>query len=245
MEVAVSKVGLADIIHLREMFLRENEMQFVCNKCHDYGWADTWLCTVDGAVAGYGSVWGTDRRQDRDTIFEFYLIEKYRNVAREIFAEFKKASGTNLLEAQSNDLLLTSMLYMFCNDIHAEAILFEDHHETSFSAPETVFRKKLASDLADGDDSEYILVWKDKIVAGGGLMLNYNFPYADVYMSVKENYRRMGFGSLIVQELKKLAYEMERVPAARCNINNQISQATLQKAGFRMCGFRLKGVLMK
>ena len=72
-------------------------------------------------------------------------------------------------------------------------------------------------------------------------MLNYNFPYADIYMEVKENYRGRGYCGLIVQELKKLVYAQGRVPAARCNIKNQLSKSCLQKAGFKPCGFLLKG----
>jgi RimJ/RimL family protein N-acetyltransferase len=82
-------------------------------------------------------------------------------------------------------------------------------------------------------------------VASGGIMLNYNIPYADLYMQTREEFRQQGYATLIVQELKKIAYEMGRVPAARCNIHNRISQATLEKAGFRVCGFRLKGALQK
>jgi predicted GNAT family acetyltransferase len=74
-------------------------------------------------------------------------------------------------------------------------------------------------------------------------MLNYNFPYADIYMDVKENYRKKGFGSLMVQELKKEIYCMGRVPAARCNVSNYASKSTLIRAGFIPCGHRLKGVI--
>jgi ribosomal protein S18 acetylase RimI-like enzyme len=74
-------------------------------------------------------------------------------------------------------------------------------------------------------------------------MLNYNKPYADIYMEVKPSFRRRGFGSLMVQELKKIIYQIGRVPAARCNINNSISKATLLKAGFKVCGAILKGYI--
>jgi hypothetical protein len=60
-------------------------------------------------------------------------------------------------------------------------------------------------------------------------------------MDVKENCRQHGFGSLMVQELKKEIYRLGRVPAARCNISNNASKATLIKAGLTPCGFRLKG----
>jgi RimJ/RimL family protein N-acetyltransferase len=66
-------------------------------------------------------------------------------------------------------------------------------------------------------------------------------PYADLYYEVNENHRQKGFGSYMVQELKRETYLMGRVPAARCNINNVISKATLLKAGFKVCGYRLNG----
>jgi hypothetical protein len=62
---------------------------------------------------------------------------------------------------------------------------------------------------------------------------------------VNENHRRKGFGTLIAQELKKAAYAMNRVPAARCNIHNGISKSTLLKAGFRVCGWMLSGDVIK
>ena len=81
------------------------------------------------------------------------------------------------------------------------------------------------------------------MAATGGLMLNYNMPYADIYYEVNENYRQKGLGTLMVQELKKAAYEMGRVPAARCNIRNIISKYTLLKTGFTVCGCILKGAI--
>jgi GNAT superfamily N-acetyltransferase len=242
MEVTITRTELDVIKDLRAMFLHENRFQFVCNKCHDYGWADTWQFGLNGIAIGYGSVWGTDRRQDRDTIFEFYLVPLYRHLAAELFPKFRDTCGAVWVESQSNDLLLTSMLYIYGSKVVPEAILFEDSFQTHFAIPGAVFRERSSSDPLDGDDSEYVISYNGQIVATGGLMLNYNFPYADIYMAVKEQFRRAGFGSLIVQELKRAAYERGRVPAARCNIVNRISQATLQKAGFKICGFRLKAL---
>ena len=62
-------------------------------------------------------------------------------------------------------------------------------------------------------------------------------------MEVDERYWRRGYGSLLVQELKRTCYEMGRIPAARCNVTNVASRATLQKAGFLPCGRILRGVI--
>ncbi|GEP98009.1 GNAT family N-acetyltransferase [Chitinophaga cymbidii] len=241
MEVKIVKAPLDEVRALRTIYLHELNAQFVCNKCHDYGWADTYLFLLDGQRVGYGAVWGTDRREDRDTIFEYFLTKPFRHLADIIFPQFLTLTGTSFIECQSNDLLLSAMLYAYATNIHAEAILFEDVMVTDLRVPGTVFRKRSADDETGDDDSDYVLVLDGKIAASGGLMLNYNLPYADIYMSVREPFQEKGLGGLIVQELKREAYGMGRVPAARCNINNRASKATLLKAGLQPCGFRLKG----
>lgn len=245
MDLKIIKTGPSEIQGLRALFLQESNFQFICNKCHDYGWADTYLFTMDDSAIGYGSIWGTDKREDRDTIFEFYLTRPFRKLADLIFPRFHALSRATMIEAQTNDLLLSAMLYEYSGNINVEAILFEDSHETDHTIPGVVFRKRKDNDDMGGDDSEYVLEQNRMIVASGGLILNYNFPYADIYMQVREPFRRQGMGSLVVQELKKEAYRLGRVPAARCNISNPVSKATLLKAGLRVCGFRLKGNIKK
>ena len=58
---------------------------------------------------------------------------------------------------------------------------------------------------------------------------------------VREDCRRRGFGSFLLQEVKKACYLAGRIPAARCGLENTASRATLIKAGLRVCGFMLTG----
>ena len=245
MNLQIEKTTLANIRELRKLFLDETRMQFVCNKCHDYGWSDDYVFTIDGKKIGYGCVWGTDRREDRDTIFEFYLLQDYRKNADKIFEQFRANTAATMIEGQTNDRQLIEMIYKHTEHIRAEAILFEDHLETSYRIDGAVFRRKTADDKIEDDDSDFVVEMDGKLVATGGFLLNYNYPYADIYMGVQEACRGKGLGSYIVQELKKEIRKLERVPAARCNINNNVSKATLMKAGFRICGFRVKGDLKK
>lgn len=245
MEIEIIKTSLEEINAFRVLFLQENNFQFVCDKCHYYGWADTYLFTINGTKAGYGSVWGIHKREDRDAIFEFYLLKPFRKMADLVFPQFHKVSGAIYIESQSNDPLLSSMLYQFSQNVNAEAILFKDGFETNIQLPGANFSRKTLRETSGDDEGDFIVMQNGEIVAEGGLMMNYNIPFADIYMQVKENFRRRGFGSFIVQELKKEAYLMGRVPAARCNINNSISKATLLKAGLEICGHRLLGTITK
>jgi hypothetical protein len=240
MEIKVTKVELEEIQLLRTLFLQESNFQFIYNKCHSAGWADTYLIVTDEIKIGYGCVWGNDKREDRDTIFEFYVIKPFRKFANILFSKFISISGATHIKSQTNDMLLSSMLYQYAQNINAEAILFEDHFQSDLIIPDVIFRKQKPQDNI-GNDSEYILEQNDEIVATGGFVRNYNLPYIDMYMEVKELCRKKGFGSFIVQELKKEAYMMGRVPAARCNISNNVSKATLLRAGLKVCGFILIG----
>jgi RimJ/RimL family protein N-acetyltransferase len=241
MEIKVMKVELEEIKDFRILFLVENHFQFIYNKCHDYGWADNYVFVIDEIRVGYGAVWGQSKREDRDAIFEFYVIRPFRHFSNFIFPEFHRISRATFIECQSNDLLLSSMLYEYSQNIHAEAMLFEDQFQTNFEIPDVIFRKGPADDNRSDDSGEYVLEKNGEVVATGGFMMNYNLPYADIYYEVKENFRQKAFGSLIVQELKKEIYLKGRVPAARCNIMNRASKANLLKAGFNTCGFILKG----
>jgi len=79
--------------------------------------------------------------------------------------------------------------------------------------------------------AEYQLLLDGATVATGGLMFHYNVPYTDIYMETVEPFRRRGFGSYLVQELKRCAYELGSIPCARCSPANVASRKTLQKAG--------------
>jgi L-amino acid N-acyltransferase YncA len=239
MEAEVHNVPLHEIQDLRNLSLRENNFQFVHDKCHGAGWADTYIFSIGKEPVGYGSVWGKDDRKVRDTIFEFYLLTSYRKFADIIFSKFRITSEAGFIECQTNNNLQSQIMFEYAENIYAEAILFEDSFQTELSIPDTLFKKN----SSDTEGPEYVLEHRGQVVASGGYVKNYNFPYIDMYYEVKEDHRRKGLGSLITQELKREAYLLKRVPAARCNIKNNASKATLLKAGMKVCGHMLIGEL--
>ncbi len=194
---------------------------------------------------GYGSVKGKDKLTDRDTVFEFYVVPPYRNMSRLIFRELLSICEATYIECQSNDLLTHSMLCEFAHDIKAEVALFEDHVVTEQRLESVLFRPRKADDLLFEHISEpvggYVLEFEGRIVASGGFLLHYNHSFADLYMEVDGAFRKRGFGSFLIQEVKRECYLAGRVPAARCNIQNAASRATLERGGLKVCGFMLEG----
>jgi len=113
--------------------------------------------------------------------------------------------------------------------------------------PGAIVRRSRPGDQIFGHTSEpvgdYVVELKGEIVASGGFLLHYNPPFADLYMEVREDRRRRGIGSFLLQEVKRECYLAGRVPAARTGIRNVASRATLSKAGLRVCGFMLLGTV--
>ena len=244
MSVTVSKVELAEILPLRALYLEEMNCQIRYNACHERGWTDSYALMLDGALVGYGSIKGREIK-DRDTLFEYFVIQPWRNRASELFRHLLSASAVQFIECQSNDRLLSSMLFECSSTVSADVVLFEDHAVTEHRVPGAVVRKKRAEDAIFEHKAEpagdYVLEFGGEAVATGGFMLHYNKPFADLYMEVREDCRRRGFGSFLLQEVKKACYIAGRVPAARTDVRNAASRATLIKAGLRVSGFMLSG----
>ncbi|MCI0691756.1 hypothetical protein L0337_07065 [candidate division KSB1 bacterium] len=74
MKLKAYKTNLQTILPLRNLFLHETNFQIRYNACHERGWTDSYLLTSDDIEIGYGSIKGQEIA-DRDTIFEFYLIQ--------------------------------------------------------------------------------------------------------------------------------------------------------------------------
>jgi GNAT superfamily N-acetyltransferase len=141
------------------------------------------------------------------------------------------------------------MLYDCATSITSDRILFHDALLTNLVVPGATFRGVAETDAGAIFEhkvepaGDWLIEYDGAIVATGGIALHYNPPYGDLFMEVNEPFRKRGFGSYLIQELKRVCYEMGRVPAARCDGVNAASRATLQKAGLFPCARMLSGVL--
>lgn len=246
MKAVVRKTELSQILQMRGQHLAEMNCQIRYNACHERGWTDSWHLFIGNQLAGYGSIKGREINY-RDSVFEFFVLPECRKYSRDLFCELVHESHAEFVDCQSNDRALTNLLLEFSSSVSADVVLFEDHVATDLRFAGGLVRPKRAGETIFKHHTEpfgdYVLDVGGDVVATGGFMLHYNRPFADLYMEVREDYRRRGAGSFLLQELKKACYEAGRVPAARTAINNIASRVTLTKAGLRQCAFMLFGAL--
>lgn len=248
MTIEVSPVPLEEVLPLRELYRREMSCQIVHDSLPRRGFGELYLLRLDGRTAGYGFVMGY-QGEPKDMVREFYVLPAHRGAALSMLRRLVEASGARRVQAQSNDRLLTLMLYDCAIGITSETVVFHDALATGLTMPGACFRA-----VAVADDErifehrvepvgEWLIEADGVVVATGGIATPYNPPYADLFMEVDEPHRRRGYGSYLIQELKRSAYELGKIPAARCNVANAASRATLQKAGLFPCARLLSGLL--
>jgi RimJ/RimL family protein N-acetyltransferase len=241
MDCRAARVAPEVIGHLRPLFLRELKAQLRYESVHPRGWSDTYRLTVDDVTVGYGSV----RSQDtvRDTIFEWYVVPPWRGQRDPLFEALIAASGASSIECQTNDPLLYPMAQRWCPALRPTVYLFEAGEIADLTGPGTVrrVRETDATFTSDTPPDSCVLDVRGEIVGTGGYLLHYNHPFADIYMDVAEPHRRRGYGARIVAGAMRGCWLAGRVPAARCNVDNAASRATLHKAGMREIGQMVVG----
>jgi GNAT superfamily N-acetyltransferase len=226
-----------------------------CQIIHDSiharpGWSVEYALDLNGAVVGYGSVAVAGPWTTSHALYEFYVNGDCRGRIFEFFDALLAACDATIIETQTNDPILPVMLYTFCQNVRAEAILFHDRFETRLAPEGSGFRPRGGGDTVllralDLDETAgWVVTFNGEIAGAGGVLYHYNRPYGDIYMKIAEPFRGRGLGAYLVQELKTACRAGGSVPAARCNIGNVASRRTLQKAGFVPCGNLIVGDLL-
>ena len=246
--IDASRVPVEEILSLRDLHRDLMRCQIVHDSLPERGFTHSYLLRSKGEVVGYGSVLGFGD-EPKETVDEFFVRHAHQGAALPLFRAFVEASGATKIQAQTNDRLLTLMLFDCAGQIERDRILFEDGFTSDLTAPGLRFGRADENDertLAGKplkEAGDWILEAGDDIVAAGGILFHYNPPYGDLYMEVAEAHRRKGYGSFLIQELKRVCYEMEKVPAARCGARNEASRGTLQRAGMLPCASIITGVI--
>ena len=239
-----------DILTFRELYREEMDCQIVHDSIHRRtGWTLTYVLELEAIPVGFGSVAIGGPWKNKPTLFEFYVLPKYRTCSFDLFEALLSASGAQFMEIQSNEPLPFVMLHTYARDIASEKIVFHDKAGTALPDNGAMLRRITSEEETRAcieqrqGGPEWVVELEGNVVGQGGILFHYNRPYCDIYMEVASGFRRRGLGSYFVQELKRAAYDLGSVPCARCSPTNIASRRTLQKAGFVPFAHMLTGVI--
>ena len=132
------------------------------------------------------------RGEPKDMIREFFVLPAEPGSALPLFRRLIEASHARRIEAQTNDVLLTLMLYDFASNITSETVIFNDALTTNLIVPGATFRRVGEADAGRIFEhkvegvGDWLIEVEASIVATGGIALHYNPPYGDLYMEVAE-----------------------------------------------------------
>lgn len=245
MKIECVRCDFSQIEHLRAHYRREMRCQILHDSFHARpGWVEWYAVLAEGQAAGYGAVivggpWAGSR-----ALFEAYLQPEFRgDLIPALDALILTAQAGGLL-LQTNDPTMFLALHQFGSDFTEEALIFERGRSRDLPNPGVTM---IRNEGADGPAifphqhepvGDWLVQHRGEVVATGGYLSHYNPPYVDLYMEVRPDMRRKGFGSYLVQELGRLAEAAGKIACARCAIANQASLKTLQRAGMVECALR-------
>lgn len=245
MMAAARRVPFADVQGLRTGHRAEAECQIVRDSILPRGLAQPYLLELQGEVVGYAGVW-TEHFPGR--VMEFYLVPDARDHLDTLCRALLDESDAVQIEAQTNLPLLHVMIRRFAGTPWVENILFEERPDPreAFLLPPPGVRFRARRDGEEGPSGDWVLVREsdDLVVGGGGFLRHYNPPYCDLFMEVRSDQRRRGYGSYLVQELRRVAREAGLIAAARCDPANRASRLALRRGGMRECGEIVAGLVL-
>ena len=245
MTITVERRTPVKLISMHERHRVEANCQLLRDSYWTRGFLDVWAVDTNAGIVGHGAI---ANRYFAGRVIEFFLVPEYRANAIEIFAKLLHTSGAQEVEAQTNVPLMAEMLREFGTDFSEENILFSDGGATELKAPEgAVFRRKKALNQLTvfehrhEPEGDWVIEAGGEIVATGGFLTHYNPPYVDLYMEVARSNRERGFGSYLIQELRRVCRNDGKQAAARCDVKNLASLRTLEKGGMVVCGKLMVG----
>ena len=239
--VSIVRSRFSKIQPLRAPFLQELNAQVRYDAAHTRRGAAWYLVRLDGRDIGYGAL--KDTHESRGTLFEFYLIPAFRSSANDILHALIETARPDALECQSNDRFFASLVTQSGREVTSDTILFGAGPPSALNAA-GVFRRRRRADRIFRHEAEpvgdFVIDAGGDVVATGGFLLHYNPPFADLFMEVRPDARRRGYGSFLIHQLIVECYLAGRVPAARTGVDNLPSQRTLLRGGLIECGRMLR-----
>lgn len=201
------------------------------------GFAYAMVMENRGELVAYGEV---ATHEDEHKLVQFFVPDRSDVDFGELAKQFLEETGAPWIEAQTNIPWMRTLVDQFGANPTVGPTLFENGPTTGLTNPGVLFRLRQNSDQLfehkHEPEGDWVIELHGTIVATGGFLTHYNAPFADLYMEVRPDARRKGFGSYLLQELRKVCLAQGLTPAARCDHDNEASRMCLLRSGMAACG---------
>lgn len=194
---------------------------------------------------------------DNNVSLQFYIIPEYRKQGVELFRQFiQELDIKNGIVGTNNPVYLSLALHTGRKpDIHT--YLFEPGFETTVNdkkgdfkmcTPEDIERIVVHGHKSVGASKEwltgyfgdliekgevFVLEKKGEIIGTCEVRKSATAPaYADIGMIVAPEFRKQGYGTLLLNKAKTIAIEWSKIPICSCEKDNTGSLKSIQNCGF-------------
>jgi len=236
------------------LFRERYKAEMVCQIVHDSlhgrsGWVQWHEVSYDGRSIGYCASVVAGPWKGTVTFFELYVLPEWRSFLFQIAEAYMTSARVDAVLGQTNDELMRLVIDQYCAQASVEKVLFESGSDTRL--PSRGARVSRRADLKDQKIFEHehepvgdwLLELQGEIIGTGGYLDHYNYPYVDVFLELRPDKRRQGYGSFFLQELKKLATLDKKVPYGRCCVDDIASRRAMERAGMFPCAHIVTGKL--
>ncbi|MBY9007701.1 MAG: GNAT family N-acetyltransferase [Candidatus Lokiarchaeota archaeon] len=187
-------------------------------------------------------------------ILEFFLIDEYIPICEDIFKIILKKLIISKAYCKSFDHLFLKCCITYHKSIKLYGVLFRDMINRAIKLPHPDLRSR----LGEIQDFSEISLFKEGVFENDGELRKYlyskklfvflihneitgygifsrtikNRPDFDIGMAVHPKFRKKGYGSYIINNIKNFCLKNNWRPTCGCIIDNIGSRRTLEKAGF-------------
>jgi hypothetical protein len=178
MNVSAKPASFDEIALWRDAYRLEMGCQIIHDSIHTRpGWTEEYLLFLGTTAVGYGSVAIAGPWSKKPTVYEFYVVPHQPRLRLfDLFGELLAASSAVSIEVQSNDVLATTLLHTFAQDVTSESILFHDKVATALCPPSAAFREPMALEAPDVPDNERrwrgVVEVEGQVAATGGFLFH-------------------------------------------------------------------------
>ncbi|MCX7708788.1 MAG: GNAT family N-acetyltransferase [Clostridia bacterium] len=244
--IGFEKVGYGDVVELRKKYLDslyESQELFM----------EMQVAAGDYYVIQVGETVGYFIISSQKIMVEFYLDRKMLMDCEEIFLQICETFNIEKVYCKSFDSVLLKCCLKHFEKHTVIGTLFRDFTKTEPDAMEG-FDVRVATEndipfllqqkdgLYESEEELFYMARNDKIhmyfqngnLVGCGYLWRIieDRNYYDIGMWVNPGYRKMGFATRIIANLKGNCLKNGRIPVCGCAVDNLASRKTLEKNGF-------------